>query len=187
MLVADEVYADESQDRTALTRCLLQAPHLKSLDLEITSSSESPYSSAVLADISRATMPYRLEHFVLEYVCFTERTITELIRPHVATLRRLLLMATWLRPGTWDNWLLNMRTAGLRLDELELWKPSQGATEYYQNSEGWFSASHLAVVAKKGTIVPYLGEEREVTGQARGFVRGWEQWENLFPRRGCRC
>jgi hypothetical protein len=124
------------------------------------------------AHISRKTPPYCLEHLALEYNCQSEETLTALIAPHVARLKRLVMLNSWIRPnGTWQGWLRGMKDAGLYLDYLGLWKPCQADTELFRDQERWFELGSVSAVSKKGKVVPFLPQET---------------WDNCFPRLGRR-
>lgn len=173
LLAADETYAVHASTAGAhaFTSCLLNAPNLKSLDLEICTASEHVFASYVLGWLSRQNIPFRLEHLLLEYTCLSEATLANLVMPHASTLKRLVLLNCWLQVGSWMSWLNDMKNAGLKLNYLELWKPCEGGKEYLDEAQGWFKLSDLSAVARKGKVVPFLTQE---------------QWENCFPRVGRR-
>jgi hypothetical protein len=170
LLVGDYVYAQSfSEDAVhQFARCLMTAPHLTSLDLEICSMGEETFASYALAHIAQLKIPFRLKHLVLEYNVQSEDVLTALIVPHAATLTRLLLLNTWITVGSWDGWLRSMVDAGLKADYLEIWKPCQGHSEVAVEDAGRiFSLRHVGKVSREGKVSCCLPQE---------------QWDNCYPR-----
>jgi hypothetical protein len=171
ILAGDELYAFDgaAEHADSLTGCLLSAPNLKSLDLEVYTLGEHVFNSPFLAHLPRQTMPFRLESLTLEYNNQSEAILTELVRPHASTVKRLLLLNSNIQPGTWSGWLEGMKEAGMMLDYLEIWKPSQNGKEHVNGREDskWFTLSTVSGIAREGKVVPFLPEE---------------QWQNCYPR-----
>ena len=92
ILASDYTYAVPASEEAAkqFVSCLLAAPHLTSLDLEMCSMGEDTFASFALAHLSEQNVPYRLKHLALEYNVQTEEVLTALIAPHASTLRRLV-------------------------------------------------------------------------------------------------
>lgn len=175
VLADDCIYAQESSEQhtNAFVECLMQATNLKSLDLEMCSMGEDTFASYALARIAEHNVPFRLEHLVLEYNVQSEDILTRLISSHTSTLKRLLLMNTWITLGTWESWLQSMVGIGLNTDTMEIWKPCQGFAHEITLEEvnTQFKLRNMSKVAKEGKVVCCLPQE---------------QWDNCYPRYGMR-
>ncbi|TID14550.1 hypothetical protein E6O75_ATG08696 [Venturia nashicola] len=183
----EEYHADAPVDsEPGLEACLQTAPELKALDVAIKNSNELAYNSRILARIAANPPPYRLEHLVLERATMTEDSLLALLRPHLHTLRSLILIYPWIRPGNWESLLKRLKKQGARLDYLELYKPSQGAVQYYDNMD-WIETKWLTAVSKESKLVKFQGEFNDLTGEWLNGCETWaETWENTYPRQGRR-
>lgn len=171
-LAADAAYVQRSSEESAhqLTTCLMSAPHLTTLDLEMCSMGEDTFASYALAHIASQDVPFRLKHLVLEYNVQTEDVLTSLIRPHARSLKRLLLLNSWVTEGSWTGWLSSMKAAGLCVEYLEVWKPCEGANERgipVEEAENVFGLRDVSPVAKEGHVACCMPQE---------------QWDNCYPR-----
>ena len=129
---------------------------------------EDTFASFALAHLSEQNVPYRLKHLALEYNVQTEEVLTALIAPHASTLRRLVLMNTWITEGSWASWLAGMRDMGVYLDYLEVWKPNQGGRDVgMRDAEEIFKLRDVDQIARDGNVVCCLPQE---------------QWDNCYPR-----
>jgi hypothetical protein len=181
-LVADEVYR-HGHHGSDLKICLQNAPHLKSLDIAIKYSNHTNFRSFILAELSREETPcYQLEHLCLESAFMDEKDFARLITWHASTLKRLILVLPWVRPGTWRCLMPTLAKRGVHLDYLEIWKPSQGAVSYYKNLD-WFDFRSLSSISRKGKVIQFEGEIDEDTGEYLNGSKDWsERWNNCFPR-----
>jgi hypothetical protein len=171
-LIADEVYKENHfQHGETFAKCLRSTPNLKVLDIYLRSSNFINFRSFILAYLSRETPCYRLEHLCLENATMNENDFAQLFKSHAATLKRLVLITPWLRPGSWANLFDTMAVCQVHLDYLELWKPSQGAVSYYQN-QNWIPSAGLTKVTREGRVVYFAGEIDD-NGE---FVNGSGQW-----------
>jgi hypothetical protein len=171
-LAADGAYVQRSSEESAhqLTKCLMSAPHLTTLDLEMCSMGEDTFASYALAYIASQDMPFRLQHLVLEYNVQCEDVLTSLIRPHARSLKRLLLLNSWVTEGTWDGWLASMKNMGVYVDYLEVWKPCEGANDRgisVEEAEKTFRLRDVNKVAREGHVACCMPQE---------------QWDNCYPR-----
>lgn len=187
-LCRDEQYhADASADsKPGLEECLETAPDLKTLDLAIKNLDEVVYNSKILARIAANPPPCRLQHLTLERAAMSEDNLLALLRPHLPTLRSLILIYPWLRPGNWKNLFKRLKQEGARLDYLELYKPSQGAVQYYDNMD-WIETKWMTAVSREAKLVKFQGEFDDLTGEWLNGCETWaETWENTYPRQGRR-
>lgn len=150
-------------------RCLVAARQLVHLDLELCSMGEETFASYVLARLAEHEVPYQLQHLTLEYNVQSQAVLSGLILPHARTLKRLLLLNTWITSdGSWTGWLQAMRDGGLKVDYLEIWKPTQGGNVVRkENVRKIFRLQDLSAVAENGRVVTCLPGE---------------QWDNCYPR-----
>ena len=129
---------------------------------------EDTFASPAIKLIAEANVPFRLEHLALEYNVQSEEVLTELLRPHAKTLKRVVLMNTWITEGWWGGWLQSTRELGVRLDYLEVWKPTQWGHEVgIEAAEDMFRLRDVSAIAEKGNVVCCLPQE---------------QWNNCYPR-----
>lgn len=187
-LCRDEEYHAEApvDSEPGIQECLENAPELKTLDVAIKHLNEVPYNSKILAGIAANPPPCRLQHLVLERATMTEDNLIALLRPHLSTLRSLILIYPWIRPGNWESFLKRLQQEGVYLDYLELYKPSQGAIQYYDNMD-WIEAKWTTAVSKESKLVKFQGELDELTGDWLNGCETWaETWENTYPRQGRR-
>ncbi|RDI79028.1 hypothetical protein Vi05172_g10921 [Venturia inaequalis] len=187
-LCRDEQYHADApvESEPGLQECLRNAPGLKTLDVAIKCSNEVAYNSKILAQISVNPPSFRLEHLVLERATMTVDNLMALLRPHLPTLRTLILIYPWLRPGKWESFLKALKRQGVYLDYLELYKPSQGAIQYYDNMD-WIDTKWMTAVSKESKLVKFQGEFDEISGEWLGGCETWaETWDNTYPRQGRR-
>ncbi|QDS74755.1 hypothetical protein FKW77_001307 [Venturia effusa] len=188
-LCRDEEYhaeAPNSSEEPGIHECLDNAPELKTLDLAIKTSNEVAYNSKILANISAHPPPYRLQHLVLERATITEANLVKLLEPHLPTLKSLILIYPWIRPGSWESFLKRLAQKGVYLAYFEIYKPSQGAVCYYDNMD-WIEEKWLTALAKESKLIKFEGELDDMTGEWLNGCETWaETWDNTYPRQGRR-
>lgn len=184
----EEYHADAMvvESEPGIQECLENAQGLTTLDVAIKNSNEVAYNSKILANVAANPPPFRLQHLVLERATITEANLLALLRPHLPTLRSLILIYPWLRPGSWESFLKRLKQEGVYLEYLEIYKPSQGAVQYYDNME-WIQDKWVWAVSKESKLVKFQGEFDEETGEWLNGCETWaETWENSYLRQGRR-
>lgn len=176
-----------SSDFPGLQECLETAPRLTTLDITFKYPNQVNYRSKILADMAATpSPPYKLQHLVLERAIISEEDLTSLLKPHLPTLRSLILIFPWIRPGNWSSFLETLREDCVCLEYLELYKPSQCGTSYYENMD-WIDTKLLKTVAKEWKLVQFSGAFDDITGKWLEGSETWaETWDNPYPREGRR-